>query len=253
MADDVPVSRAGLDAAGGMLGAGIILPLGANTCPMGEVARIVRYLAKESSGQCGPCKLGLPGLARSMSALADGSGGIDTLDAARRAASVVRGRGACSHPDGVSRFVLSALDVFSDDLTTHLFRGSCGRPVPRPAAARAGRRVPGTAQGGLGALLRARAVRPDRAGDGSAGQPGLPDVPGYAGAVLAGEGSVAGGRDVPGAGPVAGHWRVAEQRDTPAQDGHRRPAADQPAHVQRPRGHETAPRSRPLAAGPPRT
>ncbi len=129
MADDVPVSRAGLDAAGGTLGAGIILPLAANTCPMGEVARIVRYMAKESSGQCGPCKLGLPGLARSMSALADGSGGIDTLDMARRAASVVRGRGACSHPDGVSRFVLSALDVFSDDLTMHLFRGSCGRPV----------------------------------------------------------------------------------------------------------------------------
>ena len=96
---------------------------------MGEVARIVRYMAKESSGQCGPCKLGLPGLARSMSALADGSGGIDTLDMARRAASVVRGRGACSHPDGVSRFVLSALDVFSDDLTMHLFRGSCGRQV----------------------------------------------------------------------------------------------------------------------------
>ena len=129
MVDDVPVSRAGLDAAGGTLGAGIILPLAANTCPMGEVARIVRYMAKESSGQCGPCKLGLPGLARSISALADGSGGIDTLDMARRAASVVRGRGACSHPDGVSRFVLSALDVFSDDLTMHLFRGSCGRQV----------------------------------------------------------------------------------------------------------------------------
>ena len=126
LADDVPVSRAGLDAAGGTLGAGIVMPLG-GTCPLGEVARVVRYLAKESSGQCGPCKLGLPGLARSMTALADGSGGMDTLDTARRTAAVVRGRGACSHPDGVSQFVLSALDVFSDDLTTHLFRGSCGR------------------------------------------------------------------------------------------------------------------------------
>jgi ferredoxin len=125
----VPVSQAGLDAAGGTLGAGVVMPLGPGTCPLGEVARITRYLAKESSGQCGPCKLGLPGLARSMTALADGSGGMDTLDMARRAASVVRGRGACSHPDGVSRFVLSALDVFSDDLTAHLFRGSCGRPV----------------------------------------------------------------------------------------------------------------------------
>jgi NADH:ubiquinone oxidoreductase subunit F (NADH-binding)/ferredoxin len=126
---DVPVSRSGLAAAGGTLGAGIVLPLGAGTCPLGEVARVVGYLAKESAGQCGPCKLGLPGVARSLRALADGSGGVDALDTARRAAAAARGRGACAHPDGVFRFVMSALDVFSDDLTTHLFRGTCGRPT----------------------------------------------------------------------------------------------------------------------------
>ncbi len=68
--------------------------------------------------------------------MADGSGGVDALDTARRAAAAVRGRGACSHPDGVFRFVLSALDVFTEDLTAHLFRGTCGRstqgilPIP---------------------------------------------------------------------------------------------------------------------------
>jgi NADH:ubiquinone oxidoreductase subunit F (NADH-binding)/ferredoxin len=129
VAYSVPTSRAGLASAGGALGAGIVLPLGEGTCPLGEVARIAGYLAKESSGQCGPCKLGLPGIARSLTALADGSGGIDALDTARRGAAAVRGRGACAHPDGVFRFVLSALDVFSDDLSTHLFRGTCGRPV----------------------------------------------------------------------------------------------------------------------------
>jgi NADH:ubiquinone oxidoreductase subunit F (NADH-binding)/ferredoxin len=125
----VPVSRAGLAAVDGTLGAGVVLPLGEGTCPLGEVARVAGYLAKESSGQCGPCKLGLPGIARSLAALADGSGGVDALDTARRGAAAVRGRGACAHPDGVFRFVLSALDVFSDDLTAHLFRGTCGRPV----------------------------------------------------------------------------------------------------------------------------
>jgi NADH:ubiquinone oxidoreductase subunit F (NADH-binding)/ferredoxin len=125
----VPVSRTGLEAAGGTLGAGIVLPLDEGTCPLGEVARVAGYLAKESSGQCGPCKLGLPGIARSLAALADGSGGIDALDTARRGAAAVRGRGACSHPDGVFRFVLSALDVFTEDLTAHTFRGTCGRPV----------------------------------------------------------------------------------------------------------------------------
>ena len=134
---DVPVSRAGLAAVGGTLGAGIVLPLGEGTCPMGEVARVAGYLANESSGQCGPCKLGLPGIARSLAAVADGSGGIDALETARRGAAAVRGRGACAHPDGVFRFVLSAIDVFADDLTAHLLRGTCGRKVqgilPLPA------------------------------------------------------------------------------------------------------------------------
>lgn len=125
----VPVSRAGLAAAGGTLAAGVVLALGQRSCPLGEVARVAAYLAKESSGQCGPCKLGLPGIARSLAALADGSGGADALDTARRGAAAVRGRGACSHPDGVFRFVVSALDVFTDDLAAHLLRGSCGRPV----------------------------------------------------------------------------------------------------------------------------
>ena len=129
VAYDVPVSRAGLTAAGGTLGAGIVLALGADCCPLGEVARVAAYLATESSGQCGPCRLGLPGIARSLAALADGSAGAEALDAARRSVASVRGRGACAHPDGVSRFVMSAIDVFSDDLATHLFRGSCGRPV----------------------------------------------------------------------------------------------------------------------------
>ena len=125
----VPVTRAALAAIGGTLGAGVVLPLGRDSCPLGEIARVAAFLAKESSGQCGPCKLGLPGIARSLAALANGSGGIDALDAARRGAAAVRGRGACSHPDGVFRFVLSALEVFADDLAAHLFHAGCGRPV----------------------------------------------------------------------------------------------------------------------------
>src|ERR1700683_3112732 len=125
----VPVSREGLAAVGGTLGSGIVLPLGDGTCPLGEVSRIASYLAGESAGQCGPCKLGLPAIARALAALVDGSGGIEALDLARRSAAGVNGRGACSHPDGVTRFVLSALDVFTEDLAAHVFHSSCGRPV----------------------------------------------------------------------------------------------------------------------------
>jgi ferredoxin len=114
---------------GGTLGSGVVLPLGDGTCPLGEVSRIASYLAGESAGQCGPCKLGLPAIARALAALVDGSGGIEALDIARRSAAGVNGRGACSHPDGVTRFVLSALDVFTEDLAAHVFHSSCGRSV----------------------------------------------------------------------------------------------------------------------------
>ncbi|HTZ91103.1 MAG TPA: NADH-ubiquinone oxidoreductase-F iron-sulfur binding region domain-containing protein [Streptosporangiaceae bacterium] len=134
---DAPVSRAGMAAAGGTLGAGVVLVLGQDTCPLGEVTRVAGYLAMQSSGQCGPCKLGLPAVARSLAAITAGAGGVDELEALRRAAGGVRGRGACHHPDGASNFVASALEVFADDLIEHIFHGSCGRPasgiLPLPA------------------------------------------------------------------------------------------------------------------------
>jgi len=125
----VPVGREGIASAGGTFGSGIVLPLGDGTCPLGEVSRIAAYLAGESSGQCGPCKLGLPSIARAMAAIVDGSGGIEALDVARRTAAATSGRGACSHPDGTTRFVLSALEVFTEDLAAHVFHSTCGRPV----------------------------------------------------------------------------------------------------------------------------
>jgi NADH:ubiquinone oxidoreductase subunit F (NADH-binding)/ferredoxin len=125
----VPVGREGLASAGGTFGSGIVLPLGDGTCPLGEVARIASYLAGQSSGQCGPCKLGLPAIARAMKSIVDGAGGVDAVEVVRRTAGSTSGRGACSHPDGTVRFVLSALEVFTEDLAAHVFHGSCGRPV----------------------------------------------------------------------------------------------------------------------------
>ena len=124
-----PVSRAGLAAIGGTLGAGAIVSLPDDTCPIGEVARVAGWLAGESVGQCGPCRLGLPNTADALAQLATGGGGPSALDEARRTISAVRGRGACAHPDGSARFVLSALSVFTEDLAVHETGRGCGRPV----------------------------------------------------------------------------------------------------------------------------
>ncbi|MQY02047.1 NADH-ubiquinone oxidoreductase-F iron-sulfur binding region domain-containing protein [Actinomadura macrotermitis] len=123
------VSRAGLAAFGATLGAGIIMPLGRGTCPLGECAQVARYLAAESAGQCGPCRLGLPDIAGALAALAAGRDGAGALEVVQRASRLVAGRGACHHPDGTIRFVRSSLEVFADDVARHVSGGGCGRPV----------------------------------------------------------------------------------------------------------------------------
>jgi NADH:ubiquinone oxidoreductase subunit F (NADH-binding)/ferredoxin len=125
-AKTVTVSRKGFAKAGATLGAGMILPIGSTTCPLGEVAQVTQYLAGESAGQCGPCRLGLPDLARAVTLVALGGSALESV---RAAAGVVKGRGACSHPDGTARFALSALEVFARDVEAHAVGEGCGKQV----------------------------------------------------------------------------------------------------------------------------
>ena len=123
-AGDLVADRRALRAAGRTWGAGVVAVLPASTCPLGEVARVVRWLAQESAGQCGPCVFGLASLADDAERLAAGR----PVDLARLSRRVVRGRGACAHPDGAVGFLASALTAFADDVAVHV-HGGCGRPV----------------------------------------------------------------------------------------------------------------------------
>jgi hypothetical protein len=45
---------------------------GSNVCGLAETARVVRYLAGESAGQCGPCRFGLAAVAGELERIAEG-------------------------------------------------------------------------------------------------------------------------------------------------------------------------------------
>lgn len=123
-----PLSHAGMAAAGGSLGAGIVIALPDRACGLDETARLARYLAAQSAGQCGPCLNGLPAIAGALTALAGGKGDRTVVARLHRWCSSVQGRGACSHPDGTAGLVASALEVFAEDVERHL-SGWCGRPL----------------------------------------------------------------------------------------------------------------------------
>ena len=122
-------SSAGLAPSGSAVGAGLIVALPADACGLVETARVARYLASSSAGQCGPCVFGLDAIAGELERAATGES-FD-LERLRRWLDQVDGRGACRHPDGVVRFVRSCLDAFGDEIDQHRAGWCCGtQPEP---------------------------------------------------------------------------------------------------------------------------
>jgi NADH:ubiquinone oxidoreductase subunit F (NADH-binding) len=121
---DLTVSRAGLAAYGASPGAGVVVALPASSCGLAETARIATYLAREAVGQCGPCINGLPRMALTLTDLAARRARPGLSAEVERLARLVTGRGACRHPDGTARLVLSALRAFEADVAAHL-SGRC--------------------------------------------------------------------------------------------------------------------------------
>ena len=104
------------------LGAGVLLSLGADDCPVELTCRVVAYLAGQSAGRCGPCFNGLPALAAALERVTLGEGGTGRVEELSRL--VVR-RGACAHPDGTVRLVRSLLSTFAEEVAAH-GSGRCG-------------------------------------------------------------------------------------------------------------------------------
>ena len=127
----VPMTHAGLGAAGGALGAGIVIAWPAAACPIAGTARVVRYLAEESAGQCGPDVFGLPALADALASLAFSGGRDGGLGEIAALIPLVERRGACRHPDGAGQLVRSLLTAFPADACWHQRQGACGG-VRRP-------------------------------------------------------------------------------------------------------------------------
>lgn len=122
------------------MGAGVIVLLSSDACPVAETARVTRWLARQSARQCGPCLHGLDALADTLGQVAAGAADRDFARRTEQLVGLVQRRGACSHPDGTARFVMSALEVFASELADHAQHGTCEaclRPAELPLPVRA--------------------------------------------------------------------------------------------------------------------
>ena len=139
-AEELVLAHGVLRQAGATLGCGVVAALPRLSCGVVETARVARYLASESAGQCGPCVHGLAAIASALETLAAGRARQGTVATVERWLGDVAGRGACHMPDAVVGFVRSSLAVFADDYVLHERKGPCAAtahppvlPLPDPA------------------------------------------------------------------------------------------------------------------------
>jgi NADH:ubiquinone oxidoreductase subunit F (NADH-binding) len=121
------------------LGAGIVVLLSGEACPVAETSCVARWLAEQSAGQCGPCVHGLRAIAGAIEELAAGAASAGVGQRIARWSTLAKRRGACAHPDGAVRFIASALDVFAEEFADHAQHGPCDAcsqphelPLPSP-------------------------------------------------------------------------------------------------------------------------
>ncbi|MDQ6636631.1 MAG: proton-conducting membrane transporter [Candidatus Dormibacteraeota bacterium] len=116
---------AAMRAAGLAFGCGVVGFLPREVCGVTATARILRYMAAASSGQCGPCVFGLAAVAEATTRLATGATLPDDLERLNRWCGQLAGRGACRHPDGAGGLLQSALSVFGAEFAAHQWQRRC--------------------------------------------------------------------------------------------------------------------------------
>lgn len=106
-------------------GPAAVTVLDRRSCALTESARVVRWLANQSAGQCGPCANGLPAIASAFEAVSAGERSGNALSYLLRWSAMVERRGACGLPDGTVRFVRSCVHVLAAEIVHHRDVGPC--------------------------------------------------------------------------------------------------------------------------------
>ena len=124
---DVAMDFDSLAAAGSMLGSAGIIVIDDEASLIGVLEKIASYYARESCGQCTPCRLGTSWMAKTVERLAAGEGRPAELDGLARIASNIKGRTLCPLGDAAAMPIQALLSKFRPELEAEIGRAAKGR------------------------------------------------------------------------------------------------------------------------------
>lgn len=122
---DVALDFDALKAIGSGLGTGAVIVMSEDACMVQSAIQYARFFARESCGQCPPCKLGTAHLSEILEKIESGQGDEKDLQQIEQVCGMVKGRGYCYLLTGASIAVESIFRRFKGEYVAHVQQGAC--------------------------------------------------------------------------------------------------------------------------------
>ena len=122
---DLPVDFDALYEAGSMMGSGGLIVMDEDTCIVDTTRYYVNFLAKESCGQCVPCREGLRQMSKILDDIVAGRGKPGDIELLEELCELLEGASLCALGQTAPNPVRSALAHFRDEFEAHVLGHRC--------------------------------------------------------------------------------------------------------------------------------
>jgi NADH-quinone oxidoreductase subunit F len=122
---DISLEYDAVKAAGSMSGSGGVIVFDDSTCMVRALARISKFYAEESCGQCTPCREGTSWMEHVVEKLEHGHGTAADVEKLEQIAGNIGGNTICALGDAASMPVQSFVKKFRDEFMRHVEERRC--------------------------------------------------------------------------------------------------------------------------------
>jgi len=122
---DVSLEFDAIKAVGSMSGSGGVIVMDDSVCVVRVLARIARFYAEESCGQCTPCREGTPWMESIVEKIEHGRGTAEDVAKLEQVANSVMGNTICALGDAAAMPVQSFVKRFKQDFLAHVEARRC--------------------------------------------------------------------------------------------------------------------------------
>jgi NADH-quinone oxidoreductase subunit F len=122
---NVPMDFDGLKKYGSMLGSAGVIVFDETACMVRSLARMSRFYAHESCGQCTPCREGADWLYKIVDRIERGQGREGDMELLEDVSNSVNGNTICALGDSAGMVVLGFLSKFRGEFEEHIKTGRC--------------------------------------------------------------------------------------------------------------------------------